>query len=456
MYKTLTGVIPPDAMDRLRGTPLPEITAPVSETAKNAIYQGMAVAAKDRIQTMTELLNKLESKNETATVTEPVTEAKAPVTETVTETVQAPAPAKKAKSRKPFIIIGSVAAAVVIFVGVAMALSGGNNKIEQVDAEVTTTSATTTTTAELTTTTTATTAATTATTTTAATDRIDLPINTSDPKGYGVVLPDFSSLTLEEQYGEFDNGRTMFCSHVTKDNKVSGFVMEYVENSFMKLTVMLDGEEYGKGQSTTIYIPIKDDGSSSYLQIAESYKYIWHGDVLDIGSFSSPDFYWWTADNGIMQGLDYHYDGTEFTKAVYNNGELQGDFEKVEKRTTEQGNSVWHLGNDDSKLDFYSRENDSQLVFSNGKAYEYWGWTKREDGRILCGQVIENSFNGMGISVGINKDVYLGQLRNGKMDGYGLYIRKDGSAALVKYENDKGVEIQDLPTVKLDTSIFLK
>jgi hypothetical protein len=60
MYRTLTGNVPPDALDRMRGTELPEIAGGITEKVKNAIYHGMAVNIKDRTQTMGALLSELE------------------------------------------------------------------------------------------------------------------------------------------------------------------------------------------------------------------------------------------------------------------------------------------------------------------------------------------------------------------------------------------------------------
>jgi serine/threonine protein kinase len=62
MYRTLTGNTPPDAYKRLRGEALPEITEPVSETVKKAIYKGLELFSNNRTQTMEELYNELTAK----------------------------------------------------------------------------------------------------------------------------------------------------------------------------------------------------------------------------------------------------------------------------------------------------------------------------------------------------------------------------------------------------------
>jgi hypothetical protein len=83
MYRALTGVLPPDSIDRLRGVVLPDFNVPVSAPVHSAILHGMALLAKDRIQTMEQLLLEL-GINQTAAI---------PVTPIVAAPAPAPVPA---------------------------------------------------------------------------------------------------------------------------------------------------------------------------------------------------------------------------------------------------------------------------------------------------------------------------------------------------------------------------
>jgi serine/threonine protein kinase len=453
MYKTLTGTVPPDAMDRLRGTPLPEITVPVSETVKKAIYQGMAVAAKDRIQTMTELLNKLEAKDEPAhaPVSEPVIKAEVPVpapkTETVTETVQAPAPVKKAKSRKPFIIIGSIAAAIVLIVGVALALSGGNNKIEQVDAEVTTTEAATTTTAVTTTavtTTTPTTTTTAATTTTA---------KTPETK-------------LVETIDYLDNGTIRIYSHLADNGNYAGYVMSYKPDVYIAFFLpdtegsIMTGSEY-----SVLYIDL-DKNSDNYGRIEMGDSHIDEidsdlvirttatGEMYLVGINNSYNFLIPDIEN---YNEEYWFDNNNFELRHFDdNGELTGTT-TMPTKTNSEGFTLWYTEGKERgyiNTDVYSGW--FKAVDGNWVKSGYGYYVNTSNGYTYRGFHDENSaLSGLGILVFSERTVAISNFTDGKRDGYGLAL-VDGKAYFTKYEMDKQIFEKEIEGIEIDKSIFIE
>jgi serine/threonine protein kinase len=85
IYRTITGLVPPDAIDRLRGNLLNNYTDTLSPKTKSALFAGMALKKENRIQNMSALYDALYTKTETVkppkmrTVTKSVTPAETPV-----------------------------------------------------------------------------------------------------------------------------------------------------------------------------------------------------------------------------------------------------------------------------------------------------------------------------------------------------------------------------------------
>jgi serine/threonine protein kinase len=117
LYNILEGTVPTDSFDRLRGEEIKEFTADVSENIRNAIFKGLEISPKNRIQTMDELLRYLEGEEAPPVV--PVTVA-APETPVTTVTPITPKP-------KNMGFIVAIAAALIFCIGIPVMITAGNN-----------------------------------------------------------------------------------------------------------------------------------------------------------------------------------------------------------------------------------------------------------------------------------------------------------------------------------------
>lgn len=157
MYKCITGKTPPQVFDRMAGDEpetFSQLGISIAPHIEKAIFKGMSIVAEDRFRTMDELYNALatvETNNnfvrpkksegvtpvpdsirnpyrETPRFTEPSVPTVAPV-KTDSDIIDPVPPDKKKESNKPLIIMGFVAAALIIITAVtAIALFGRSGR----------------------------------------------------------------------------------------------------------------------------------------------------------------------------------------------------------------------------------------------------------------------------------------------------------------------------------------
>ena len=107
-YAALTGYLPPESLDRLENdtlTPVSQILPEIPEWLDKAILKGLAVQPEDRFQSAAEFLDAIEN-------------------QLVVDVPAAGAPAQPAKKKSSPLIIGGIAAALVVAVGLGTVLGG--------------------------------------------------------------------------------------------------------------------------------------------------------------------------------------------------------------------------------------------------------------------------------------------------------------------------------------------
>jgi serine/threonine protein kinase len=501
MYRTLTGNTPPEALDRLRGEPLPEIEVPVSETVKNAIYHGMAVSPKDRTQTMDELYaeltsggaankNNIRPKNEqgdiekTIPLTKPVTlPDPAPASEVIIEPVQK-------KGKKPKIaILGAIAAAAAIALAIILMTSTGGNDIEQVNARLTraeetttkteepiaeiseaeaakaeestaetTTAAETIATEEITipetTTTTAEapvavlqTAVTTAATAPATTTAAAPPANNLPPaKSSFYTAPNYRGLKLSEGVKYEDGGRIRAYSHST-DGSWAGFTIDYSPNSYLVIATANNGIGYmGAGESIYISLAPKDFGM---IQIGDTYNGAFDGEMVEFTGFDGDDVRWDTESDSKRMGLAYCFDGTNMYLRNYEGKDNITSEQKLDSVSIEDGKR-WYLDNNNT-LVFEKTNRKSGFKVKRGNEYVFsnFAYTENDNGIVYLGQCSDDLADGLGI-FRLADAIIIGQCESGYAEGYGLEITPKGKTYFVKTSNGKRTRIEEIKGMELD------
>jgi len=112
-YAAITGFLPPESLERLDHdelVPISQCGIEIPEYLDKAILKGLAVQPEDRFQSAEEFLNAIESRQ---------------VVEVPVSSGGAAASGPEKKTARPALIAG-IAAAVVVAVGIGMALGGGN------------------------------------------------------------------------------------------------------------------------------------------------------------------------------------------------------------------------------------------------------------------------------------------------------------------------------------------
>jgi serine/threonine protein kinase len=491
MYRTLTGNTPPEALERLRGTPLPEITEPVSEKVKNAIYHGMAVSAKDRTQSMDGLLDEISGKS-----TEPVKNEE--VNQTVFVSVKnetivaAPTPeVKEKKPRSPLPAIAAIAAVTIIALACIFTF-GGNNDIEQVNAEITTEETTaekneneneneSDDTAETETEAAAadtaggddgnaaptpnapapetTAAGTTAVTTAPAAPQTTVTTTAPKPnlppvKKSAIVRPNYSKLKYITGVSNYDDGRVLASTHdVTVDGKTyhAGFFIDYVPNSSLTVGYCTDGvSRKGEGASRQIQINLKSD----------AYGIVYHAGVQggklagDVFRVNQNGIEWYTENNGVIEDTYYKYNvsANTFTAETYSNNTSIASY-LPERQFFSGFGYYWNLDDkEDFRFDSTSKYRGFTSLVNGENIYNYYGcWSL--SGAYYQGQYENGYRNGLGMYIWEDEDeMYIGEWVDGQRHGYGLYLYSDGDVYLQKCTNGESRDLEKLKGVKIDIS----
>jgi predicted small lipoprotein YifL len=276
----------------------------------------------------------------------------------------------------------------------------------------------------------------------------EVPAIPADGKYYTYAPPSYDGFTLTESVQYLDSGRIYASSHRDSSGYPAGFVIDYTPgvNLVISYTTAESPALYS-GRHPMLNIALTDDLYGRVF-IGETFDGGWDGEGYVFGSFSGPDFGWYTYADGIRNGSGYRLLGAEMFIDEYDNGAETSSTLITPIKLAENVYSFPLSGD----VDFYVAEKGN--TFRRNTVLDYFG-NVFLDNASYRGQIVDGSLSGLGIYRWYDGDILIGQFENNNSI-YGLYYdADDGACIFVKNVNGETTVIEEIEGMDIDFNRLL-